>query len=83
MVEVRINSASARPNTLLTYWSKRDVDLAAGLDFGPNGNIFESFTYLRHAPFGYTINVQNVSNQRKSGLVVFSFVPRWMNDAAL
>ena len=75
-VEVRINSANARPNTLLTYWSKSDVDLAAGLDFGPNGNIFASFTHLQHAPFGYSINVQNASNQRKSGTCRIFICPK-------
>lgn len=38
-VSVQISSSRSNPNVLLTYWQKSDVDLAAGLDFGP-GNIF-------------------------------------------
>lgn len=75
-IEVKINSANARPNTLLTYWSKSDVDLAAGLDFGPNGNIFASFTHLQHAPFGYTISVMNAEGTRKRGTCRIFLCPK-------
>lgn len=47
------------PNVLLTYWQKSDVDLSAGLDFGPDGNVFASFTHLQHAPFDYHISASN------------------------
>lgn len=40
-IDVKITSSSANttPNLLLTYWQKSDVDLGAGLDFGP-GNVY-------------------------------------------
>lgn len=38
-VNVQITARKAAPNTLLTYWQRSDVDLAAGLDFGP-GNVY-------------------------------------------
>lgn len=47
------------PNLLLTYWQRSDVDLAAGLDFGPKGNILAQFTHLQHAPFSYIITATN------------------------
>lgn len=56
---VRIDSARATPNTLLTYMEKSDVNLAAGLDFGPQGDVYATFTHLQHAPFVYNIDVLN------------------------
>lgn len=39
-VNVQITSTrNAALNTLLTFWQKSDVDLGAGLDFGP-GNVY-------------------------------------------
>ncbi|XP_037809672.1 phenoloxidase 1-like [Lucilia sericata] len=66
-VEAKINSRTARPNVLLTYWQKSNVDLAAGLDFGPNGSVYASFVHLQHAPFEYTFNVLNSSGSHKKG----------------
>ena len=63
--DVKINNAPA--NVLLTYWEKSDVDLGAGLDFGPNGNIFAQFTHLQHAPFTYVIQANNTSNAMRKG----------------
>lgn len=64
-ISVKINSSKSQPNTLLTYWQKSDVDLAAGLDFGPNGNVYAQFIHLQHAPFVYTISVMNSGAARK------------------
>lgn len=38
-VSVQISARKSSPNVLLTYWQRSDVDLAAGLDFGP-GNVY-------------------------------------------
>lgn len=57
-ITLQISSKGSIPNILLTYWQKSDVDLAAGLDFGP-GNIYAQFTHLQHAPFQYRISVNN------------------------
>ena len=67
-VNVQITSGkNAKPNTLLTYWQKSDVDLSTGLDFGPQGNIYAQFTHLQHAPFEYTIVVENKASAQKIG----------------
>lgn len=58
-VNVQITKQGPAPNVLLTYWQQSDVDLSAGLDFGPDGNVFASFTHLQHAPFDYTISASN------------------------
>lgn len=44
-------------NGLLTYWTKTQVDLGAGIDFNGQGSLFADFTHLDHAPFSYRINV--------------------------
>lgn len=66
-VEAKINSANAKPNILLTYWQKSDVDLAAGLDFGPNGNVYASYTHLQYAGFSYNITVTNTTGSMQKG----------------
>lgn len=71
-------SKSAKPNILLTYWQKSDVDLSAGLDFGTEGNVYAQFTHLQHAPFDYTINVDNSSSAQRQGTCRIFFCP--VND---
>ncbi|KAG4073757.1 hypothetical protein HA402_000981 [Bradysia odoriphaga] len=67
-VNVQITQGkNTRPNTLLTFWQKSDVDLSTGLDFGPEGNVYASFTHLQHAPFAYTITVENKASAQKIG----------------
>lgn len=70
-VEAKIASAKSQPNTLITYWQKSDVDLAAGLDFGPNGNVFAHFTHLQNAPFEYNIKVTNSGSARRGTVRIF------------
>lgn len=65
-MSIQTNKAKVA-GTLLTYWQKTTVDLAAGLDFGPQGNILASFTHLQHAPFTYNINVTNRTNTTQRG----------------
>lgn len=36
---VTSRTPNVTPNLLVTFWQKSDVDLAAGLDFGP-GNVY-------------------------------------------
>lgn len=75
-LEVRIQSQRATPNTLLTYMEKSDVNLAAGLDFGPKGNIYATFTHLQHAPFEYVIDVTNSNNKPKKGTCRIFLCPK-------
>ncbi|XP_017475986.1 PREDICTED: phenoloxidase 2-like [Rhagoletis zephyria] len=66
--DVRIISSSKNIiNTLLTYWEKSDVDLAAGLDFGPGGSVYALFRHLQHSPFEYLIEVNNETGTVKRG----------------
>lgn len=55
---------------------KSDVDLAAALDFGPNGNILATFTHLQNAPFEYTINATNTSGALRKGTVRIFLCPK-------
>ncbi|XP_073819928.1 phenoloxidase 2-like [Musca autumnalis] len=75
-VEAKINSRTAAPNVLLTYWQKSNVDLAAGLDFGPNGSVFATFTHLQHAPFEYVVNVTNSNATPKKGTCRIFLCPK-------
>lgn len=67
---------NATPNMLLTFWQKSDVDLSTGLDFGPEGNVFAEFTHLQHAPFEYTINVDNRTTAQKIGTCRIFICPK-------
>ncbi|XP_058983168.1 phenoloxidase 2 [Musca domestica] len=66
-LDVILTSANAPANHLLTYLERSDVNLAAGLDFGPRGNIYATFTHLQHAPFKYVIDVTNNRNMPLRG----------------
>lgn len=44
-VEIVSKSPNKASNVLLTYWQKSDVDLGAGLDFGP-GNVYAQVFFL-------------------------------------
>ncbi|KFB48434.1 AGAP004975-PA-like protein [Anopheles sinensis] len=66
-VGVQLNRANAPANVLLTYWQRTQVDLATGLDFGPQGNVFASFTHLQHAPFTFRLAVNNTSGAARRG----------------
>lgn len=67
---------NTRPNMLLTFWQKSDVDLSTGLDFGPEGNVYAEFTHLQNAPFEYTINVENKSGAQKIGTCRIFMCPK-------
>lgn len=77
-VGVILKAKNAKPNVLLTYWQKSDVDLSAGLDFGEEGNVYAQFTHLQHAPFDYTINVENSSGAQRMGTCRIFLTP--VND---
>lgn len=75
-LSVAIQSANAPPNSLLTYMERSDVNLAAGLDFGPKGNIYATFTHLQHAPYEYVIEVINNQNQPVKGTCRIFICPK-------
>lgn len=76
-VSVQITKGkNTKANTLLTFWQKSDVDLSTGLDFGPEGNVYAQFTHLQHAPFEYTINVENKSSAQKIGTCRIFICPK-------
>lgn len=75
-VSVKITSGKTPLNALLTYWQRSDVDLSAGLDFGPEGNVFAQFTHLQHAPFDYNITVTNNSGAARRGTCRIFIGPR-------
>ncbi|XP_058059769.1 phenoloxidase 8-like [Anopheles bellator] len=74
-VSVQITSGKAAKNRLLTFWQRSQVDLGAGLDFGPQGNVIATFTHIQHAPFAYQILVYNETNQEKKGTVRIFLAP--------
>lgn len=75
-IAVQISRGNAAPNILLTYWQRSDVDLAAGLDFGPEGNVYAQFTHMQHAPFEYQISVNNSARMARRGTCRLFLCPR-------
>ncbi|EDS34231.1 phenoloxidase subunit 1 [Culex quinquefasciatus] len=75
-VSVQLTRANTPANVLLTYWQKSQVDLASGLDFGPEGNVFASFTHLQHAPFSFRVEVNNDSGAVKQGTLRIWLAPK-------
>ncbi|CAO1403519.1 unnamed protein product [Diamesa hyperborea] len=56
-INVKLTSTEYDVNKLLTYWTKTQVDLGAGIDFSGKGSLFADFTHMDHAQFTYQINV--------------------------
>ncbi|XP_053676143.1 phenoloxidase 8 [Anopheles nili] len=75
-VGVQLSKAGAPANVLLTFWQRSQVDLAAGLDFGPQGNVFASFTHLQHAPFSFRVEVNNESGAMRQGTLRIWIAPK-------
>ncbi|XP_054082819.1 phenoloxidase 2-like [Zeugodacus cucurbitae] len=73
---VQVSPEGGRPNVLQTFWQQSDVDLSRGMDFVPRGNVFARFTHLQHAPFTYTINVNNDSGAQRFGTVRIFLGPK-------
>lgn len=63
-------------NVLSTFWQQSDVDLSRGMDFVPRGNVFARFTHLQHAPFTYTININNEGSAQRFGTVRIFLGPK-------
>ena len=56
-INMQLTITDFEVNKLLTYWTKTQVDLGAGIDFNGTGSLFADFTHMDHAPFNYEINV--------------------------
>ena len=76
-VQAQLNRTKVPPNLLLTYWQRSQVDLAAGLDFGPDGNVFASFTHIQHAPFAWRVEVNNASGVARRGTCRIFLAPKF------
>ncbi|XP_035911262.1 phenoloxidase 2-like [Anopheles stephensi] len=74
--EIQLNKANAPMNILLTFWQRSQVNLGTGLDFGPEGNLFATFTHIQHAPFSYRIRVNNRAGETRRGTVRIFFGPK-------
>ncbi|XP_050074045.1 phenoloxidase 8-like [Anopheles maculipalpis] len=75
-VGVQLSRPNTPANVLLTFWQRSQVDLAAGLDFGPQGNVFASFTHLQHAPFSFRVEVNNDSGAIRKGTLRIWIAPK-------
>uniref|UniRef100_A0A182WQI7 Tyrosinase copper-binding domain-containing protein n=1 Tax=Anopheles minimus TaxID=112268 RepID=A0A182WQI7_9DIPT len=75
-VGVQLSRPNTPANVLLTFWQRSQVDLAAGLDFGPQGNVFASFTHLQHAPFSFRVEVNNDSGAVRKGTLRIWIAPK-------
>ncbi|XP_061387445.1 phenoloxidase 2-like, partial [Musca vetustissima] len=75
-LEVTLTSGDSTPNQLFTRFEKSELNLAAGLDFGPEGNVYAKFTHLQHSPFEYKIGVSNNRNSPVEGTCRIFLCPK-------
>lgn len=74
---MNVNTTDFPANTFQTFWQQSDVDLSRGLDFVPRGNVFARFTHLQHAPWTYTININNNASTGRLGTVRIFLGPKF------
>lgn len=82
-ISVRITAriSNVTPNILVTYWQKSDVDLGAGLDFGP-GNVYAQVRILsafkRNKINKYEFHTRSIEKLKKKNswkmLFIFSLL---------
>uniref|UniRef100_A0A1B0DRK7 Tyrosinase copper-binding domain-containing protein n=1 Tax=Phlebotomus papatasi TaxID=29031 RepID=A0A1B0DRK7_PHLPP len=72
----QMNQRNTPANVILTYWQRGELNLGAGLDFGPQGNVFAQFTHLQHAPFSWRIEVNNNSGAPRRGTCRIFMCPK-------
>uniref|UniRef100_A0A240PK95 Tyrosinase copper-binding domain-containing protein n=1 Tax=Anopheles epiroticus TaxID=199890 RepID=A0A240PK95_9DIPT len=70
-LETELDRRDSVKNTLLTFWQRSQVDLGAGLDFGPEGNVFVTFTHLQHAAFNYRLQVAYSGTAKPATVRIF------------
>uniref|UniRef100_A0A182QSW5 Tyrosinase copper-binding domain-containing protein n=1 Tax=Anopheles farauti TaxID=69004 RepID=A0A182QSW5_9DIPT len=70
-LETELNRHASVKNRLLTFWQRSQVDLGAGLDFGPDGNVYVTFTHLQHAAFNYRLQVAYSGTARPATVRIF------------
>ncbi|XP_043275465.1 phenoloxidase 2-like [Venturia canescens] len=73
----RVTSPDVAENTLLTFWTKSDVNITHGLDFAPRGDVFARMCHLNHANFRYHITVLNNSSSARTGTVRIFMGPKY------
>uniref|UniRef100_A0A182WQI4 Uncharacterized protein n=1 Tax=Anopheles minimus TaxID=112268 RepID=A0A182WQI4_9DIPT len=70
-LETELERQSSVKNVLLTFWQRSQVDLGAGLDFGPEGNVFVTFTHLQHAAFNFRLQVAYSGTAKPATVRIF------------
>ncbi|EDS29448.1 prophenoloxidase [Culex quinquefasciatus] len=73
---IAVKSEGAPDNVMHTFWQQSDVDLSRGMDFVPRGNVYARFTHLQHAPFIFTIQIDNDSDAQRMGFVRIFMAPK-------
>ncbi|XP_052895805.1 phenoloxidase 8-like [Anopheles moucheti] len=70
-LETELDRQGSVKNLFLTFWQRSQVDLGAGLDFGPEGNVFVTFTHLQHAPFNFRLQVAYTGQPKPATVRLF------------
>uniref|UniRef100_A0AAG5DFL8 Tyrosinase copper-binding domain-containing protein n=1 Tax=Anopheles atroparvus TaxID=41427 RepID=A0AAG5DFL8_ANOAO len=73
--ETELERQGSVKNLFLTFWQRSQVDLGTGLDFGPEGNAFVTFTHLQHAAFNYRFQIA-VSGAARDATIRIFLAPR-------
>uniref|UniRef100_A0A240PKS4 Tyrosinase copper-binding domain-containing protein n=1 Tax=Anopheles christyi TaxID=43041 RepID=A0A240PKS4_9DIPT len=75
-LETQLDRTGGAVNSLLTFLERSQVDLGAGLDFGPTGSAFVSFTHLQCAPFVYRLRINSSARTNRQDTVRIFLLPR-------
>uniref|UniRef100_A0A240PM30 Tyrosinase copper-binding domain-containing protein n=1 Tax=Anopheles epiroticus TaxID=199890 RepID=A0A240PM30_9DIPT len=75
-LETQLDRTGGAVNSLVTFLERSQVDLGAGLDFGPTGSAFISFTHLQCAPFVYRLRINSSARANRQDTVRIFLLPR-------
>uniref|UniRef100_A0A240PKK2 Tyrosinase copper-binding domain-containing protein n=1 Tax=Anopheles atroparvus TaxID=41427 RepID=A0A240PKK2_ANOAO len=72
----QLDRAGGATNSLVTFWERSQVDLGAGLDFGPGGSAFVTFTHLQCAPFVFRLRISSTALGNRQDTVRIFLLPK-------
>uniref|UniRef100_A0A182T9S7 Tyrosinase copper-binding domain-containing protein n=1 Tax=Anopheles maculatus TaxID=74869 RepID=A0A182T9S7_9DIPT len=75
-LDTQLDGSSGAVNSLMTFLERSQVDLGAGLDFGPTGTAFVSFIHLQCAPFTYRLRINSSARANRQDTVRIFLIPR-------
>nr|SMH67864.1 PPO3 [Scolopendra dehaani] len=72
-----VDTEGKQNNQLQTFWEESTLDMKYGLAFECGSPIVVRYRHLQHEQFNWSIIVENISNEKKQGMVRIFMAPKY------